>query len=204
MNENKLKNITLEEIQKYVDMGWSYESIGVVYGVSGSAIRKKIKKLNGVLPRRREISLKETFNKNIKLTPQNYCECCGTPIANKYKYCSIKCQHKKLKEEKIKDWQEHPEKYNKEDIPHFIRDYLIDKYKGCQICGWNEVNPFTGKIPLEVHHIDGNCTNNIEQNLQLLCPNHHSLTSNIGSLNKGNSKRYKYKQYKMSLNIVNS
>ena len=29
----------------------------------------------------------------------------------------------------------YPEKYSKEELPDFIRRYLIDKYKGCQICG---------------------------------------------------------------------
>ena len=37
------------------------------------------------------------------------------------------------------------------------------------------------RIPLEIHHIDGDCTNNKMENLQLLCPNCHSLTSNFGS-----------------------
>ena len=65
----------------------------------------------------------------------------------------------------------------------------------CEKCGWGEVNETTGNVPLEVHHIDGDCTNNSEDNLQLLCPNCHSLTANHGSLNKF-SKRYKLKKYK--------
>lgn len=40
-----------------------------------------------------------------------------------------------------------------------------------------------------MHHIDGDCTNNKIENLQLLCPNCHSLASKFGSLNK-NSKRF--------------
>lgn len=84
-------------------------------------------------------------------------------------------------------------------MPNFIRNYLIEKYQGCQLCGWNQVNPTTNRMPLEVHHIDGNCTNNKEENLQLLCPNCHSLTPNSGALNKGNSKRYKYKAYRKEI-----
>ena len=38
-------------------------------------------------------------------------------------------------------------------------------------------------INLEVHHIDGNRKNNELNNLQLLCPNCHSYTSNFRSLN---------------------
>ena len=33
-------------------------------------------------------------------------------------------------------------------------------------------------IPLELHHVDGNSKNNKIENLQLLCPNCHSLTDN--------------------------
>ena len=59
----------------------------------------------------------------------------------------------------------------------------------CQSCGWGETNIYSNTIPLEVHHIDGDCTNNKFENLQLLCPNCHSLTKTNGNLNK-NSKRF--------------
>lgn len=39
-------------------------------------------------------------------------------------------------------------------------------------------------IPLELHHIDGNNQNNSLNNLQLLCPNCHSLTDNYRGKNK--------------------
>lgn len=192
MNEGKLKDVTIEEIQEYMDKNWSYESIGSIYGVSGSAIRKKIKRTGKSLPKRRNVSSKETFNKGSKLTVQKHCINCGTPVQNGYKYCSNKCQQEYQTKQKISDWQQYPEKYNSPNTYDFIRTYLINKYNGCQICGWNKVNPITNNSPLEVHHIDGNCTNNAEENLQLLCPNCHSLTPNAGALNK-NSKRYKKK-----------
>lgn len=47
----------------------------------------------------------------------------------------------------------------------------------CEICG---STTWLGKpINLEVHHIDGDRTNNSLDNLQLLCPNCHSYTSNF-------------------------
>ena len=75
------------------------------------------------------------------------------------------------------------------DINPYLRDYLLEEanYK-CQRCGWGEINPFTGKVPLQIHHINGDCTNNSKDNLIVLCPNCHSLTENYGSRNK-NSKR---------------
>ena len=67
---------------------------------------------------------------------------------------------------------------------------MFEKYNGCcQKCGWSEYNQYTNTIPLHIHHIDGDCTNNYEENLELLCPNCHSLTENFGSLNE-NSKRF--------------
>jgi hypothetical protein len=39
-------------------------------------------------------------------------------------------------------------------------------------------------IPLELHHIDGNNTNNSLSNLSILCPNCHALTDNYRGKNK--------------------
>lgn len=44
--------------------------------------------------------------------------------------------------------------------------------------------------PLELHHIDGNPDNNKEENLQVLCPNHHAMTEHFGSRNKNSTRRY--------------
>lgn len=50
------------------------------------------------------------------------------------------------------------------------------KEKTCEVCGLREW--LDRPIPLEVHHLDGNSHNNELQNLQILCPNCHSLTDN--------------------------
>ena len=72
-----------------------------------------------------------------------------------------------------------------EHIKRYLRELYNDK---CQICGWGEINPKTGKAPLTVHHIDGDWRNNQRENLEFLCPNHHSLTSTYGSMNRGNGR----------------
>jgi len=51
-----------------------------------------------------------------------------------------------------------------------------------------EINPVTGKSPLEVNHLDGCFTNNQEDNLEVLCPNCHSLTPSYRSLNRGKGR----------------
>ena len=51
----------------------------------------------------------------------------------------------------------------------------VKEYK-CEICGNSE---WMGKpIPLQLHHIDGEHTNNELSNLQILCPNCHAQTDN--------------------------
>ncbi|KKQ62315.1 MAG: H-N-H endonuclease F-TflIV [Parcubacteria group bacterium GW2011_GWC1_38_22] len=50
------------------------------------------------------------------------------------------------------------------------------KLKCCEECGWDKVTE-DGRIPLELHHINGNSKDNRIENLIVLCPNCHSLKS---------------------------
>lgn len=67
----------------------------------------------------------------------------------------------------------------------------------CEQCGtstWNQV-----KIPLEVHHNDGDHLNNELDNLVLLCPNCHALTENYKGRNNGNKYKYTDDEYAEAL-----
>lgn len=121
---------------------------------------------------------------------QRFCVTCGKPINNgRRQHCSSECKIKRSYEEWISLWHDGKIKHNPEQVSPFLRKYLFAKNNGsCQECGWNEVNSITGKCPLTVHHVDGNSANNVEGNLQLLCPNCHSLKPNYGSLNKGSGR----------------
>jgi len=56
------------------------------------------------------------------------------------------------------------------------------KQRACERCRLSE---WLGvPIPLELHHVDGNRTNNALSNLALLCPNCHALTDNYRGKNK--------------------
>ena len=81
------------------------------------------------------------------------------------------------------------------NVKQIINIKIILTYNNtCCKCGWNKVNPYTQNIPLEIEHIDGNYKNNNEDNLILLCPNCHSLTSTYkgANLNHGRKSRKKY------------
>ena len=56
-----------------------------------------------------------------------------------------------------------------------IKEGLKPHY--CEECGWTKKSP-DGRLPLELHHINGNANDNRLENLRILCPNCHSLQSN--------------------------
>lgn len=188
------KEIT--NIVEQINNNISYEEIGRSYGVSGSYIRKLCKKEGIFLKQRRKINSKEHFNKGHRT---KVCLNCGKEIESDKKFCNSQCYVEYKTKEKINLWLENPKDFNSEYTYNFIKQYLMSIHENkCEKCGWGEVNENTGCIPLEIHHIDGDCTNNDINNLQLLCPNCHSLTKTHGSRNT-DSKRYKLKEYKHSL-----
>ena len=125
------------------------------------------------------------------------CLNCGKElIKGQTKYCSNICQREYEKKEYIKRWKNGEETGLKGQfgISNYIRNYLLDKHnQKCEKCGWGEINPYTETSPLEVHHKDGDYRNNKEENLELLCPNCHSLTKgHKGANSKGREGREKY------------
>jgi len=48
------------------------------------------------------------------------------------------------------------------------------KEEKCEICGWAAVSA-DGRIPLEINHINGESSDNRIENIEILCPNCHSL-----------------------------
>jgi len=91
----------------------------------------------------------------------------------------------------IRRWKQGLENGGKgvSSISGHVRKYLFEKYKSkCSKCEWSEVNIYTGKVPLQIEHKDGNWKNNREENLELLCPNCHTLTEFYGSRNKGRGR----------------
>ena len=58
------------------------------------------------------------------------------------------------------------------------------KIQKCEICGWSKTSS-DGRLPLELHHINGNHSDNRIENLQILCPNCHSLEQGYRGRNKG-------------------
>jgi len=72
----------------------------------------------------------------------------------------------------------------------------------CSKCGWDKINPITGKRPLQVNHIDGDSSNSKKENLEVLCPNCHSLTHNYGSLNRGKGRKKRNEILRLGKEVI--
>ena len=125
---------------------------------------------------------------------KRYCDFCGNEIKTKgsKSFCSQNCYKKSVQKALVDKWKNGEESGTRGVylVANFIRRYLLLKYDNkCEKCGWGKIHSITKKVPLHIHHKDGDCANNKENNLELLCPNCHSLTKTYGSLNK-NSKRF--------------
>ena len=121
--------------------------------------------------------------------------CEGDTTSTFNMYCSKECRSVYNYERYVSRWKDGLETgTNKYEISAYLIKYIKNlKGEKCWVCGWNEVNPATNKIPVEIDHIDGNSQNNVEQNLRLLCPNCHSLTPTYRALNKGNGRGHRRK-----------
>lgn len=168
------------ELRRLLLSGLSLRKIAARLGCSFTNVRYWIAKY-GILIRR-------------LVRERPTCIRCGKLTRDKAKvnhYCSQSCHRLYKYEEFIRRWLAGEESGHsgKEGTSKRIRKYLFDKHDSkCEKCGWREVNPKTGNIPLTVNHKDGKWRNNRPENLELLCPNCHSLTPNYGRLNFGNGR----------------
>ena len=141
------------------------------------------------------------FNNNIAIAPKRektgkYTKCLNCnekfyclPSQSFGKYCNNKCQqeyqrkqtHNVIETEGVdalSTWEPTQRQ--------ILKRYLIDKYGAkCMECGWDKVNKWTNKIPIQIDHIDGDGHNQDLNNIQLLCPSCHSLTEFFGARGHG-------------------
>ena len=69
-------------------------------------------------------------------------------------------------------WEDMPWKRKRET-------FLKEKAYACEKCGWGLRHPVSGGRLVQVHHKDGDDNNWDKTNLEVLCPNCHSLTDSF-------------------------
>ena len=90
---------------------------------------------------------------------------------------------------KLEDIMTKDSSYQSYKLLHRLVSEGVKEWK-CECCGLTEWNG--QPIPLELHHIDGDRSNNTKENLQILCANCHSQTENFrgkkNRINKGENR----------------
>jgi len=124
--------------------------------------------------------------------PRTICLVCMKETARpRYKYCSNKCQQEYEYLLYLQEWKAEIVSglTNTGVVSNPVKRFLREKFNDrCCLCGWAEIHPKTGRVPLVADHIDGTWQNNCEENLRLLCPNCDSLTLTFAALNKGKGR----------------
>lgn len=188
-----------EAVRARLEARVPYNAIALELGVSKGTLGYHAKRMGisipWVHPRRRRGTPKRTA-----------CIVCGSAIGSKAElYCSHKCRTQRARDIKIAMWKAgRITGYDKAGgLSSVIRQYILDtRGERCELCGWCEVNPATGRVPVTVDHIDGRWQNTVEENLRVLCPNCHSLTPTYQALNKGNGHPYRRKHYRQQTRRV--
>ena len=175
-----------EDLEKYLFLNkLNYREIGNIYGVSGVWIRKKCLQM-GI-----EISDKKRPIFNCLNCKKEIHRMAGIP-----KYCNNKCQNEYQRNLKTKYWLENQHEFSNVLISKpdtFIKPYLYSKQDfKCKICGVK--NEWNGKPMIFIlDHIDGNASDNREENLRLICHNCDSQLITYKSKNKKSARVNRYK-----------
>lgn len=126
------------------------------------------------------------------------CLHCGSEktISNKHsfqlKYCSNACQAEYENQQRINKWligEELGWTGKTAMLKAWLRRHLkATRGSACSRCGWDGRHPLDGSSLTEIDHKDGDAHNCTPENLEILCPNCHSMTHTFRARNK-NSKR---------------
>lgn len=127
------------------------------------------------------------------------CMGCGAELkGSRTTYCSYACQKTYTYLDFIRQWKAGLVTGTNfaGNLDTRVKRYLREKYHNrCAKCSWSEINPKTGRVPVQADHIDGHWQDCREENMTLLCPNCHSLTPTYGILNRGHGRPGRQKYY---------
>lgn len=113
------------------------------------------------------------------------CDFCGKPINSRRvkRYCDSTCAAgpRRAGQAEVDAWLagELPGHTGAScKLKPWVRDWVLARANySCEVCGWSERHPDDDRPLVEVDHVDGDAENTRPDNLKVLCPNHHAMTS---------------------------
>ena len=205
-----------EELEKLIfEEKLSYEEIGRRYEVTGAYIKKVSRKLGIELPiRQKNPSGWKPHNagkaKQKKIIPKQdmcheeiehreclFCKNIFTGFHTTQKFCKHKCSSDYRKEKKYLHFIGNQEEYCRDRNMRFVKPWILkEQNECCGICGIK--NEWNGKeLNFVLDHIDGRASNNMRDNLRLICHNCDSQLETYKSKNKNSCRKERYqKSYK--------
>lgn len=112
-------------------------------------------------------------------------------------FCSAKCYSDYVSRAYIEAWKSGAIDPTRafDRVSNIVRHYLLKEANyACTKCGWDKRHPIDNRPLVQVHHIDGNARNNRPENLEVLCPNCHSMTPKHSARNHGNGRTRRRKE----------
>jgi hypothetical protein len=198
-----IKKNTMKENSKYVKEDLerlinveklTYREIGRRYGVSDAYIKKVSNKL-GIYLNKRKIFPDNWVPHNKRTIQEKRCIHCNDTFFSMDPttiYCTHQCNINYKKQKKYEDYLNNQEKYCGIRTIAFLKQHILKEQNNCcAICGmenvWNEK-----PIVFVLDHINGDASNNMRNNLRLVCPNCDSQLDTYKSKNKNSARKERY------------
>jgi hypothetical protein len=200
MKENQ--KYVKEELEELINVEkLSYREIGRRYGVSDAYIKKISNKLGIYLRKRKSLPpnwVPHNKGRNKQGEPiqkEKKCVHCGDNFFStnqNTKYCTLQCNADCRKQKRYEEYLNNQEKYLGIKSMKFIKQHILKEQNNCcAICGiknvWNEKS-----IIFVLDHINGDASNNMRNNLRLVCPNCDSQLDTYKSKNKNSARKERY------------
>jgi 5-methylcytosine-specific restriction endonuclease McrA len=131
-----------------------------------------------------------------KRSQEGKCKACGVVTQSSRTYCQDCWSNSARSESMVREWLSGEWSGGTDKgLSVTIRSYLIEQADNkCSSCGFCKVHPDDGATILEINHINGDGTDHRKENLEVLCPNCHALTSTYRGRNAGNGRPVFYRR----------
>ena len=125
------------------------------------------------------------------------CQGCGASLPGRRsrKYCSNACQRASERKRHVALWLETGQGFAGTAPGHYMRSYIFDDQGGrCAVCdleaAWNG-----HALTFVLDHVDGDASNNMRENLRLVCPNCDSQLTTYKFRNRGRGRSWRRDRY---------